>query len=85
MIVEYLAVLVYGVLSMVFAALLALMVGSPIAMALATAAAGVTYLFQVSQLHSVTDEITLRIMMGLSILLTIASVLVSLGSYFNVL
>ena len=78
MIVEYLAVLVYGVLAMLFAAALASMTGSEWGMVLVFAAAGITYLFQVSQLQPNVSETTLRVMTFLSIILTIASVLVSL-------
>lgn len=79
--IEQLAVLVYGIMSMIFAALLASMVHSPVGMALIFAAASVTYIYQFIQLQQVNEGLlwTLQLIV---IGLTMASVAVSLAGSF---
>ena len=79
--IEQLAILVYGVLTIVGALVLSSQVGSPLATALAIAAAGLTYLFQVAQLEGAREGI-LTIMWGLVVVALLASVSVSLWSAF---
>lgn len=79
--IEQLAVLVYGIMSMIFAALLASMTHSPWAMALIFAAAAVTYLYQFVQLQRASDGILYTMQLAV-IGLTMASVAVSLAGSF---
>lgn len=79
--IEQLAVLFYGIMAMIFAALLASMTHSPWAMALIFAAAGVTYAYQFIQLQRVNEGL-LWSMQLIVIGLTMASVAVSLAGSF---
>lgn len=73
---EDVAVLVWGVMAMVAALLLATMTGSTWGMLLAFAASGAAYLFQALQVAGVT----LMLLMQASIVLTVASVAISMWS-----
>ena len=79
--IEQLAILVYGVLTIVGALVLSSQVGSPLATALAIAAAGLTYLFQVAQLGGVREGILTGLWASVVAAL-LASVAVSLWSTF---
>jgi hypothetical protein len=79
MIIEQLAVLVYGVLAMIAAMILSSQVGSPIATALVFAAAGGTYVFQTLVLMNADSKLIGPIWIGVVAAL-LASVLVSLWS-----
>lgn len=73
---EQLAVIVYGVLTLITAIVLASMQHSVLGMALAFAACGVTYLFQFLQLTIVKDSVQV-VLLILVFALTIASAAVS--------
>lgn len=77
--IEYIAILVYGVLTIVGALILSSQVGSPIATAFALGAAGLTYLFQVAQLHGLRDGILTMLHVSVVAAL-LASVVISLWS-----
>jgi hypothetical protein len=77
--IEQLAVLVYGVLTIVGALVLSSQVGSPLATALALAAAAMTYLFQVGHLYGVRESALLAVWVLVTGAL-LASVAVSLWS-----
>lgn len=81
MILEQLAVLVYGVLAMIAALVLSSQAGAPLATALVFAAAGLTYLFQVGALNGMRDTMQLVLFMGV-IGALLASVTISLWSAF---
>lgn len=81
MILEQLAVLVYGVLAMIAALVLSSQAGSPLATALVFVAAGLIYLFQVGQLSGLKDTLQLALLMGVVGAL-LASVTISLWSAF---
>lgn len=77
MIIEYVAIIVYGVLAHVAALVLSSQAGSPVATALVFVAAGGVYLFQTFQL---LYNRTLKWLWGLVIGALLASVIVSLWS-----
>lgn len=79
MILEYVAIIVYGVLAHVAALVLSSQAGSPVATALVFASAGLTYLFQVFQLDRTRNVGAL--MFG-AVCALLASVSVSLWSAF---
>lgn len=83
---EQLAVIVYGVLTLITAIVLASMQHSVLGMALAFAACGVTYLFQFVQMldEEIGSVLTANLLVGLCalvFLLTIASAVVSTTGY----
>lgn len=84
--VAHLAVVVYGALTLILAAVLAGMQHSVLGMALAFAASGVTYVFQFVQLFDDGDTNVLLArslvaMIAFSVLLTLTSVAVSTMGY----
>lgn len=81
MILEQLAVLVYGVLAMIAALVLSSQADAPLATALVFVAAGFTYLFQVGQLSGMRDTMQLALLMSVVGAL-LASVTISLWSAF---
>lgn len=74
---EQLAVIVYGVLTLIVAVVLAAMQHSLNGMVLAFAACGVTYLFQLMQVMRINDKEAQVVLMLLAIVLTVASAAVS--------
>lgn len=73
---EQLAVIVYGVLTLIVAVVLASMQHSLNGMVLAFAACGITYLFQFMQVMRIGDRVQVALML-LAIVLTVASAAVS--------
>ncbi len=74
--IEQLAVVVYGAVTILIAVIFAFMQHSVLGMALVFAAAGITYVFQFIQLFDVNDKLQNALII-LSVTLTIASALVS--------
>jgi hypothetical protein len=81
MILEQLAVLVYGVLAMIAALVLSSQVGSPLATALVFVSAGLTYVFQAMQSEGYRGRM-LVVLWGGVVVALLASVSVSLWSAF---
>lgn len=83
---EQLAVLVYGVVAYLVAAILAVTAGSSTALLILFAGAGVTYVFQALQLLApdVENEWFTLVLLGiwaLAVILPVASVLTSIGAF----
>lgn len=78
--IEQLAVVVYGALTLIIAVVLAYMQHSVVGMALTFAAAGVTYTFQFIALLSISTKLE-GLLIALVFILTIGSAIVSTVGY----
>lgn len=81
MILEQLAILVYGVFAMIAALVLSSQADAPLATALVFVSAGLTYVFQVAQAHGAKDDRLVLLWIAVVGAL-LASVTVSLWSAF---